>query len=421
MTLLNSFLFKQKALQWANSFSVCCFLDSNNYIDKYGAYDWVVAAGAKRIITKPAGTAFSSLKSFFEERKSHLLGFFSYDLKNEVESLSSHLPDRLLFPQLFFFEPEFLIVSKNGTVNVLLGDESIVERIDNLELIVKKSDLGQTFVTPKISKPEYLAKLTAIKSHIIRGDIYELNYCQEFFAENCLIDPIDAFIRLNELSPMPFAGFFKYQDRSIISASPERFIAKRGQQIISQPIKGTARRSNDSKLDASIKEQLRTDSKERSENVMIVDIVRNDLTKTATPATVETEELFGVYSFPQVHQLISTVTSQLHPDAHFIDAIKECFPMASMTGAPKVRAMELIEQYESTQRGMYSGSMGWINPNGDFDFNVIIRSLLYNLNEKYASFSVGGAITHASDPEKEYEECLLKASALLQLLENTSA
>ena len=405
---------KLKVLNWANGFNLFCFLDSNGYPDKYGCYDWVVAAGANRKLIQPVGSAFNSLKNFFDEKKSYLFGFLSYDLKNEVEVLSSDLQDRLLFPHLFFFEPEFLIVSKNGVIEVVIGEKSIIKDIHRVQVLNKEAKNSAT-VTPKISKSDYLEKVSAIKSRIKRGDVYELNFCQEFFAEDCRIDPVDAFIQLNKMSAMPFAGFFKYDDRFIISASPERFIAKRGRKLISQPIKGTARRNIDLNLDATLKEQLKSDVKERAENVMIVDIVRNDLTKTSIPTSVKTEELFGVYSFPQVHQLISTIVSELDPNTHFVDAIKTCYPMGSMTGAPKVRAMELIELYEATQRGMYSGSIGWINPDGDFDFNVVIRSLLYNSTEKYASFSVGGAITYASDPEKEYEECLLKAAALLKL------
>ena len=201
-----------------------------------------------------------------------------------------------------------------------------------------------------------------------------------------------------------------------MSASPERYLCKRGDVLISQPIKGTAKRNADPEIDHHIKAMLKTDVKEQAENVMIVDLVRNDLTKVAAKGSVKVDELFGIYGFPQVYQMISTVSCKLNPDIHFIDAIKHTFPMGSMTGAPKIRAMELIEQYEFNKRGVYSGALGYITPDADFDFNVIIRSILYDASAEYLSFQVGGAITYAADAEREYEECLLKASAIMKTL-----
>ncbi|AZI27848.1 anthranilate synthase component I family protein [Pedobacter sp. G11] len=407
--------FKQKALHWANQFDVCCLLDSNQYPDVYSAYDFILAVDVQAEIQCNSGNAFEELKAFHEANKQWLFGFFSYDLKNEIEDLVSYNTDHLNFPELYFFIPKYLIAVKNGMAEVLIGDDAVLNEIIDFK-IEESESTGHLNIERRLSKTAYLNKVEKLKEHIIRGDIYEVNFCQEFFAENAKINPVGTFGLLNDISPTPFAGFLKVNEHYILSATPERFLAKRGSKLISQPIKGTARRSADSKEDEQIKIQLRNDVKEQSENVMIVDLVRHDLTKSAVKGSVKVEELFGIYSFPQVHQMISTITCELDPAIHFIDAIKNAFPMGSMTGAPKVKAMELIEQYEETKRGVYSGSFGCISPDGNFDFNVVIRSILYHSANQHLSFQVGGAITYHSDAEKEYEECMLKASAILKVL-----
>ncbi|MFC4210052.1 anthranilate synthase component I family protein [Pedobacter lithocola] len=406
--------FKQKALHWANQFDVCCFLDSNHYKDNYTAYDFVLAVGSKAELKSSVGNAFEKLKSFFEENKQWLFGFFSYDLKNEIEDLNSENTDRLSFPDLYFFVPEFLLVCKDGMAEILIGNELNLNEIS--QFVIIDEAIQKININAKISKEKYLNKVTALKEHIARGDIYEINFCQEFFAEHAEIDPIQTYEALSDLSPTPFAGYFKFHNQYILSATPERFLCKRNNRLISQPIKGTAKRSFDQANDEIIKATLRNSTKEQAENVMIVDLVRHDLTKSAVKGSVKVDELFGIYTFPQVHQMISTISCELNPAVHFIDAIKNAFPMGSMTGAPKVKAMKLIEKFEETKRGVYSGSFGCINPNGDFDFNVIIRSILYNAENKYLSFQVGGAITYQSEAQAEYDECLLKASAILQVL-----
>ncbi|MFC4143164.1 anthranilate synthase component I family protein [Pedobacter mendelii] len=401
-------------MHWANQFDVCCFLDSNDYVDAYSEYDFLLAVGCKAELKSEIGNAFEKLKTFFEENQQWLFGFFGYDLKNEIEDLKSENPDHLNFPDLYFFVPEYLLVCKDGVAEILIGDKSVLNEIN--AFIVIEEAAHRINIKSKISKTEYLNKINALKEHIIRGDIYEINFCQEFFAEHAEIAPVQTYEALNNLSPTPFSGYFKLYNQYILSATPERFLCKRGNHLISQPIKGTAKRSSDKAKDEIIKATLKNSIKEQAENVMIVDLVRHDLTKSAVKGSVKVDELFGIYTFPQVHQMISTVSCELNPEVHFIDAIKNTFPMGSMTGAPKVKAMKLIEEYEDTKRGIYSGSFGCINPSGDFDFNVIIRSILYNSENKYLSFQVGGAITYQSEAEAEYEECLLKASAILQVL-----
>lgn len=408
-------LFKQKAMQLASTFEVCCCLDSNNYTDPYSQYSCLIAFGIQNEIKTNAGEAFPVLKSFYENNKDWMFGLFSYELKNEIEQLNTRHKDQLNFPDLYFFIPQYLIALQGDEIKVLRGDERIIETINKVSL-THYLPSAEVKIESRFDRKTYVNTVEKLQEHIKRGDIYEVNFCQEFFANNAKINPLLVYQELNELSPTPFAGFFKIYDQYILSATPERFLCKRGNQLISQPIKGTAKRSTDLIEDENIKANLKSSIKEQAENVMIVDLVRNDLTKSAVKGTVKVDELFGIYTFPQVHQMISTISCELSPDIHFVDAIKNTFPMGSMTGAPKIKAMQLIDTYEKSKRGVFSGSFGCISPDGDFDFNVIIRSILYNSRNQYLSFQVGGAITYAAKAEDEYEECLLKASAILKVL-----
>ncbi|MDB5031500.1 anthranilate synthase component I family protein [Mucilaginibacter sp.] len=408
-------LFKQKALQWAAAFDAACYLDSNNFNDPYSKFDTLIAAGVKDYIVANIGSAFKQLENFRAKNPGWLTGFFSYDLKNEVENLSSSNPDHLTFPDLCFFAPQYLILINGEQVEITADNpQAIFESIE--QQIPITSPANNIDLQSRFSKEDYIATVNKIKGHISRGDIYVTNFCQEFFAAGAQIDPLATFLQLNLVSPTPFGTFFKWHDKYILCASPERFLAKRGSKLISQPIKGTAKRGNTKQEDEAIKQQLRNHAKELQENVMIVDLVRNDLTHSAKPGTVKTEELFGIYTFNQVHQMISTVVCELQDGITAVEAIRNTFPMGSMTGAPKINSMRLMEQYERSKRGVYSGAIGYFSPDNDFDFNVVIRTLLYNSAEKYLSFHVGSAITYHADAENEYEECLLKAKAILEVL-----
>jgi para-aminobenzoate synthetase component 1 len=268
----------------------------------------------------------------------------------------------------------------------------------------------------RLPKADYLRAVKAIREDILNGEVYELNLCQEFYAENVALEPVDIFWQLMQASPAPFAGFVRWHDHFLLCASPERFLAHRGGQLISQPIKGTIRRGSTPEADDQQRRTLLHDEKERAENLMIVDLVRNDLSRVAQTGTVRVPELFGLYPFRHLWQMISTVTADRRPTANLEDMLRATFPMGSMTGAPKVRAMQLIEHYEASRRGLYSGSIGYVHPDGSFDFNVVIRSLQYRRDTGYLSFQVGSAITFDSDPDREYEECMLKAKALLEVL-----
>ncbi len=413
--------FKQQALQWACVFDAICYLDSNNFNDPYSKFDALIAVGAKQELVAESGNAFDLLSKFREANPGWLTGFFSYDLKNELEQLTSSNTDQLEFPGLYFFVPKYLIIIKGDEIEISADDPAyVLEQIEQQSLNFPQQSPSVNLQS-RFSKEEYLNAAEKIKQHISRGDIYVTNFCQEFFAEHAEIDPLATFLKLNTISPNPFGGFFKWKNNYILSASPERFLAKRDNKLISQPIKGTAKRGKTLAEDEAIKQQLRTHTKELQENVMIVDLVRNDLTKSAKPGTVKTEELFGIYSFNQVHQMISTVVCELQDGLTAIDAIRHSFPMGSMTGAPKISAMRLMEQYERSKRSVYSGAMGYFSPDNDFDFNVVIRTLLYNSANKYLSFHTGSAITYHANAEQEYEECLLKAKAILQALGQPAA
>ncbi|MDB5142687.1 MAG: anthranilate synthase component family protein, partial [Mucilaginibacter sp.] len=404
--------FKQKALQWASSFDVFCYLGSNHFSDQYSKFDILLAVSVKDEIIAKAGSAFDGLEQFHNKHPGWVTGFFTYDLKNEVENLVSDNHDQLQFPDLYFFAPEHLILIRDGGVEIISDNEQqVIDQIQS-QTIQQINTISNVQLSSRFSKEEYIETVIKIKEHISRGDIYVTNFCQEFFAENAVIDPLATFVKLNSISPNPFAAFFRLRDQYILSASPERFLAKLGNKLVSQPIKGTSKRYNDPEADKLSGEKLRSHPKELQENVMIVDLVRNDLTKSAVPGTVNTEELFGIYSFKQVHQMISTVVCELRVDVNAVEAIRNTFPMGSMTGAPKIRAMQLMEQFERSKRGVYSGAVGYFTPDGNFDFNVVIRTLLYNAADKYLSFQVGSAITYHAEPEKEYEECLLKAQAI---------
>ncbi|WP_413666431.1 anthranilate synthase component I family protein [Mucilaginibacter sp. Mucisp86] len=408
--------FREKALQWAATFETLCYLDSNGFNDPYSRFDTLIATGSHAELTANAGNAFDSLDEFRKNNPGWMVGFLGYDLKNEIEALTSANHDGLKFPDLHFFVPEHLILIKEDKVEIISDNPELLIKAINERSLVRSAQPSVINLKPRFSRQEYIDTVNRIKEHITRGDIYVTNFCQEFFAEDVALEPLEIFTKLNEVSPNPFSTFFKWNGNYILGASPERFLAKRGSKLISQPIKGTAKRLDDINADEQAKQTLRNHPKELQENVMVVDLVRNDLTRSAKPGTVKTEELFGIYSFKQVHQMISTVVCEIQEGLSNVQAIKNTFPMGSMTGAPKVSCMQLMEQYERSKRGVYSGAIGYFSSDDDFDFNVVIRSLLYNSANNYLSFHAGGAITYHAIAENEYEECLLKAAAVMQVL-----
>lgn len=415
---------RQKALHWASArFEQVVFFQGNAALTNslsypHGPFPDRLAAGSARVVPFSEADPFDTLVNFHRQHPDFLVGYWGYDLKNRIEALATRHPDRTGFPDQFFFQPLHLIdfLDDSVVIHSLEDPEGIWRQITKQPSGVFDALSGTPSVQCRVSREQYVQTVKRIQEHIREGDIYELNYCIEFFAEGLRLPPLEVYRRLNERSPMPFSCFFRNGDQYVLCASPERFLKKDGTTLISQPIKGTIRRGTSPEEDVLLRQQLRCDEKEQAENLMIVDLVRNDLARSAETGSVRVEELFGIYGFRQVHQMISTVTARLRADVSFGSVIRNAFPMGSMTGAPKVRAMELIDRYESSRRGVYSGAMGFITPGGDFDFNVVIRSLIYNAANQYASFSVGSAITYDADPEREYAECLLKARAVREAL-----
>lgn len=400
-------------LNWANRFSILLLLDSNNYPDAYGKYECLLAAGS----LNDTCASLTEIQAVHDTHKDWLFGHISYDYKNTLEpKLSSRNTPRHGFNDVCFFRPQvvaYITRAKDALVieSIDADPGAVYHEIKNTA-IAGIAPLPQLQFSHRINKQTYLDTIAQLRNHIADGDCYEINFCTEGYCENTLIEPLPVFQALNALSPAPFAAYYRNGQNYMMCASPERYINKQGSRILSQPIKGTARRDADPIKDEAIKNELQQSIKDRAENVMIADLVRNDIARSAVTGSVKAEELFGLYTFPQVHQMISTISGTLKEDIPFTDVLRYSFPMGSMTGAPKVKVMELIEQYEQSRRELFSGTVGYISPDGDFDFNVIIRSIFYNAATRYLSYQTGGAITYDSTPEQEWEEMRLKAWAL---------
>ncbi len=415
-------LFKQRICYASRNEGVTVVLDGNGFetpscVGSNKNYDFIAGLQSAGECTHD----LHQLKKFHDQYNDWILGFIAYDAKNQLEKLSSENQDKIEMPELYFFRPRYLILKnsegwKVGYLAEYDDESSVREYLSDFDSVCTvEEDLGEVKLNHQISHKEYLEAIEKVLWHIQRGDIYELNYCMEFFIQDVNVTPQCVYKRLKEVSPTPFSSFIKYHDKFLMGASPERYIKKDGRRIISQPIKGTSPRDKNPFIDSANKRYLNNSEKEQAENIMITDLVRNDMSRVAQRGSVAVDELCGIYSFKQVHQMISTISAELADDKNWFDVIQATFPMGSMTGAPKISAMELIEKYEQTKRGLYSGTVGYVTPEGDFDFNVVIRSIMYNQKKQLASFMVGGAITNQSDPQKEYDECLLKASAIMKV------
>ncbi|WP_254846526.1 anthranilate synthase component I family protein [Hymenobacter sp. CRA2] len=407
--------FRARALRWAAAFVHCAYFDSNDLPYPRGSFSRLLAVADAATV---APTALAELRPWLSgsAMEAPRCGFLTYDVKNEIEALHSLNPTGLAWPQLHFFTPHTWLCWEAAAVTIHgTAPAATLQQILATALPGSQPPAGPQ-LRPRMAKADYLRAVAAVQEDILNGEVYELNLCQEFYAERVALDPLSVFEQLNAASPTPFAGFCRYHDHYLLCASPERFLARQGSTIVSQPIKGTIRRGTTPATDEAQRQRLLHDEKERAENLMIVDLVRNDLARVARTGTVRVPELFGLYPFRHVWQMISTVEAELRPEEDVEAVLRATFPMGSMTGAPKVRAMQLIEQYERSRRGLYSGCFGYIWPGGDFDFNVVIRSLQYRTDTGYLSFQVGSAITYDSVPEREYDECLLKAQAMLEVL-----
>ena len=416
---------KRQMLTWASQVGICCFLDNHGYRAEAAipaAFECLLAVDAVDTLECPAGDAFSTLKAWSATRREWLFGHFGYDLARETEPgpAKATPPDSIGFPDLFFFIPAILIQLHSDHIRIgsFHNDQEAIWRQIRDTAAPERSPTPIPPFIPRFTREEYLDTVRRLQRHILRGDCYEINFCQEFFSCPACPDPLSTWWSLSQASPNPFAAFYRLGERYLLCASPERYLKMTGNTLISQPIKGTSPRyPGDPSADRASGHQLFHSRKDRSENVMVVDLVRNDLSKICLPGSVSVDELYGIYPFPQVFQMISTITGRPAPDQHWTDMIRATFPMGSMTGAPKHKVVELIGQYERSRRGIFSGAVGYVAPNGDFDFNVVIRSLLLNRDHQYLSYLVGSGITFYSDPQAEYEECLIKAEGIRRALQ----
>lgn len=410
-------------LNWADQFSISVFLDSNEYDNhRYKLYECLVAVDLIASISSQEHDAFAKISQWHNDNQDWLFGHINYDYKNQLFSkLPPPKQGKFNFPDLFFFCPQtvcYINKERNSlTIETVTADADLIYQtiVDATAIEEEEANLPAINFRKRILEKEYLKTIETLKEHIRNGDCYEINFCNECFAEDVAVSPIQVFQKLNQLSPAPFAAFYKHQDQFLMCSSPERYVCKQAGTIISQPIKGTIKRGANSKEDNELRETLYTSEKDRAENVMIVDLTRNDLARSCAIGSINVEELYGIYSYPAVHQMISTIIGTLDRNTSFMDVLRHSFPMGSMTGAPKLKVMQLIDQYEKSQRQLFSGTIGYISPTADFDFNVVIRSLFYNQSTRYLSYQTGGAITYDSNPQQEWEETLLKAYNLEKL------
>lgn len=418
MNNLNSFIqkngldaFKKLAYHFTSNYNYNCILDSCKLKTGVyeGKYEFLAAFGAEKIVQNP-----EELEKYKNENN-WFFGVVGYDLKNKFEELSSLNSEIIHTPELLFFVPKIIIgIDREENVTLIKGalppnfwhesEQKHPHRINPEEVPIIKED--------------YLKKINAIHELIREGEVYELNYCvpHKFTYEE--FSPINFQIALINKSPVPMAAYFSADSLHLCGASMERYLTKKEDKILSQPIKGTIKKGENIEEDHALIASLLNSEKDRAENVMIVDLVRNDLNKICQTSSVKVSELCEIYSYLQVHQMISTVEGKLKPNTSFTDILSATFPMGSMTGAPKIAAMKHIDELESFKRGWYSGTVGYIQPNGDFDFNVVIRSLLCDEDKKILNYCAGGAITIDSNPENEWEEIQVKTKAITEVLNN---
>ncbi len=403
--------FKKLLYSYADAFEYSCILDSCelNTGVSISKYEVLAAFGATKVFRD-----LDKLNDQIQQKNSWLFGISAYDLKNHFEDLSSQNNKIIVTPELLYFEPETLLtIDKNGTISLVKG--KIQDSFWRPAISHKNFSIGAAF--SPISKEKYLNKVKDIHEIIRKGEVYELNYCVPFKHKYSSFSPVHFHVNLLEKSPVPMASFLKCNQLYLCGASMERFLTLKAGKLTSQPIKGTIRKGKDNIEDQALISELYHSEKDRAENVMIVDLVRNDLARISEPGSVEVSELFGIYSYLQVHQMISTIESNLTEKTSWKDIMRSIFPMGSMTGAPKVAAMKLIEELEDFKRGWYSGSVGYISPSGDFDSNVVIRSLVCDTDQMVLNYNAGGAITIDSDPETEWKEVQLKTKAIREVLD----
>lgn len=397
-----------KALNRARNHRFACWLTGNEYDYPQGCFPQLLAWGDVPADPVP-------------DHPERLFGFIGYDFtRSHFFGEADSRPVFQDFPEAIFFRAHAWL-ERSGNGWQLWSQDPDAE----WQAILESPPFQPEPLLPlrfqnRIGKSDYLKQVHHVQERIVAGDVYELNLCQ-YLEANQDPDGLSVFWELNQRYPMPFSGWMKADHFELACASPERFLLRRGEMLLTQPIKGTAPRGKSPEEDESLRNQLYHSEKERAENMMIVDLMRNDLARISLVGSVQVPEIFGIYSFPTVHQMISTVKATLRPDVPAEEFWKATFPMGSMTGAPKWEVMKWISKLEPLRRGAYSGAMGYIGPGPQLDLNVLIRTLFINHQTQSCGLAIGSAITIDSVPDSEWEECGVKARALLSLFGTTWA
>lgn len=424
------------------------FLDSGFPYSQMGRYDIIAAAPVCTLVTRGAATTITTLDGQSEsaadpfqllKQKVALglppipglpfnggaIGYFGYDLARRLEKLPVLAEDAEHIPEMAVGIYEWaLLVDHRKRCSYLLGlrDSERVQAQwqDLLALFSAPPKLEHTLpfkvlgdVQVNMTAAQYAEAFAKIKRYLQRGDCYQINLAQRFAAP-CSGDPWTAYTALRKINAAPFGCYLNFMDVQVLSSSPERFLQVTGSLVVTKPIKGTRPRKADPEEDRQQIAALAASEKDRAENVMIVDLLRNDISKNCRKGSVRVPKLFDVESYATVHHLVSTVSGELDAGQHALDLLRSCFPGGSITGAPKIRAMEIIEELEPQRRGVYCGAIGYIGFDGNMDTNIAIRTLVYS--EHNMRFWAGGGIVNDSVLEEEYQECFDKAAALLQLL-----
>jgi para-aminobenzoate synthetase component I len=397
----------------SQQFKYLVYFESNHYEDPYGRFEWLILGGNTNGIEfrTPNDHHWKRLSEWINHTSGkYRAGVFGYEC-----GLDSTGSDLTGFPLMGFFEATFIRGKSRKGEFISIGNTPTAVQWALEDKVIPQKNAFR--LVPGISQLEYLKRFEEIKKNLYLGNIYEVNFCQVFESKTFDLNPFLTWKRLNQISPAPFACLFKFGESWLIGSSPERFMCKRGQTITSQPIKGTCKRTGSLPMDQELANQLQNSSKERSENIMIVDLVRNDLSSTLKPGSVKVDELCGIYQFARVQHMISSISGTLKDGDNGIQTIEKAFPMGSMTGAPKLKAMEIAGAAETFNRGIYSGSVGYFDPEGDFDLNVVIRSISWSEHSGHLRFAAGSAVTAQADANAEFAECLLKAESMLESLE----
>jgi len=428
------------------------FLDSNQPSAIHGRYD-VISARPKIQITSNnnkndikswadslsmPGDPFAVLKEYLQFKKQNELklpfvggaiGYFSYDLGRSLEKIPTIAENDLDIPDMKIGiyswaivvdhrKKRTTLVADNNDIRMRRDWNDLLKYISDKSYSNKKKNDRKDFkvlsrVESNMTEVEYAKAFNKVKAYILEGDCYQVNLAQRFHAA-VEGDPWQAYCMLREINPSPFSAYMNYSEFQILSNSPERFISAHDGEVQTKPIKGTRPRSKDRAKDDALLNELIDSKKDQAENVMIVDLLRNDISKNCALGSVRVPKLFDIESYPNVHHMVSTITGKLRENRTAIDLLRGSFPGGSITGAPKLRSMEIIEELEPHRRGVYCGAIGYISNDGNMDTNIAIRTILHKQQQMY--FYAGGGVVYDSEVNAEYQETFDKAAAMMHVL-----